>query len=67
MSDQETSIPEQEPDQQISEEQNYQETMRGVRSFIGWHQVPELEVQPPLKMITPLNYAGSVSLFNREL
>ena len=30
-------------DQEISEEADYCETMRGVRSFIGWHQVPEFE------------------------
>ena len=33
-------MPEQEPDQQLSDEENYQETVRGVRSFMGWHQVP---------------------------
>ena len=34
-------MPVQEPDQQLSDEQNYRETIRGVRSFMGWHQVPE--------------------------
>ena len=41
MSDQETSTPEQEPDQVTSEEQNIQKTVRGVRSYMGGNQVPE--------------------------
>ena len=28
-------------DQEHSEEDNYKETMRGVRSFISWHQIPD--------------------------
>ena len=36
-------MPEQEPDQQLSDEQNYQKTVIGVWSFMGWHQVPEFE------------------------
>ena len=43
MSDQKASISEQDCDHHISEEQNYRETNRGVRSYIGWHQVPEFE------------------------
>ena len=43
MSDKETGVPDQQPDHQLSEEQNYRETVRGVRSFLGWHQVPEFE------------------------
>ena len=30
-------------DQELSEEANYRETIRGVRSFMGWHKVPEFE------------------------
>ena len=30
-------------DQELSEEGNYRETIRGVRSFMGWHKVPEFE------------------------
>ena len=30
-------------DQEVSEEANYRETIRGVRSFMGWHKVPEFE------------------------
>ena len=43
LTEQETGIPEQELDQQLSEEQNNWETVRGVWSFLGWHQVPEFE------------------------
>ena len=28
-------------DQELSEESTYRETIRGVRSFMGWHQIPE--------------------------
>ena len=27
--------------QEFFEEANYRETMRGVRSFMGWHQIPD--------------------------
>ena len=30
-------------DQELSEEVSYRETIRGVRSFIGWYKVPEFE------------------------
>ena len=30
-------------DQELSEEASYGETMRGVRSFMGWHKVPEFK------------------------
>ena len=30
-------------DQEVSEQANYRETIRGVRSFMGWHKVPEFE------------------------
>ena len=30
-------------DQELSEEASYRETMRGMRSFMGWHKVPEFE------------------------
>ena len=32
-----------EPDQPVSEEQNYRDTMQGIRSFMGWSDIPELE------------------------
>ena len=31
------------PDQELSSEQTYRETLRGVRSFMGWDQVPEFD------------------------
>ena len=30
-------------DQEVSEEASYRETMRGMRSFMGWHKVPAFE------------------------
>ena len=32
-----------EADQEPTEEANYRETMRGVRSFMNWHKIPEFE------------------------
>ena len=32
-----------EPDQPVSEEQNYRDTMQGIRSFMGWSHIPELD------------------------
>ena len=43
VSDQESGALTQESDHQISEEQSYRESVREVRSFIGWNQVPEFE------------------------
>ena len=31
------------PETEPTEEANYRETMRGVRSFMNWHKVPEFE------------------------
>ena len=31
------------PETEHTEEANYRETMRGVRSFMNWHRVPEFE------------------------
>ena len=39
----ETGVPSQDLDQQVSEEQNYRETVRGVRLFMGWCQVPDFD------------------------
>ena len=41
--DQEAGISTQENDQLLSEEHNYRERFRGVRSYIGWHQIPEFK------------------------
>ena len=43
VSGQETGTAEQEPVHVMSEEQNHRETMRLVRSYMGWNQVPEFE------------------------
>ena len=36
-------LPEDSTDQDLSEEANYRETIRGVRSFTGWHQIPDFD------------------------
>ena len=30
------------PDQSLSEEQSYRETMRGIRSYMGWTHIPDM-------------------------
>ena len=37
------NVPKDEADQEPTEEANYRETMRGVRSFMNWHKIPEFE------------------------
>ena len=34
-------VPEAATDQDLSEDASYRETMRGVRSFMGWHHIPD--------------------------
>ena len=34
-------LPQDSTDQDLSEDANYRETVRGVRSFMGWHQIPD--------------------------
>ena len=36
-------LPEDSADQDLSEEANYRETIRGVRSFMVWHQIPDYD------------------------
>ena len=31
------------PDQSLSEEQSYRETMRGIRSYMGWGHIPDMD------------------------
>ena len=31
------------PDQPVSEEQNYRDAMQGIRSFMGWSHIPEMD------------------------
>ena len=36
-------LPEDATDQDLSEDANYRETIRGARSFMGWHQIPDYD------------------------
>ena len=36
-------LPEDSTDQDLSEGANYRETIRGDRSFMGWHQIPDFD------------------------
>ena len=40
-------------DKVISEEQNYRETVRGVRAFMGWTHIPDLEYSPASRTDNP--------------
>ena len=42
LSDQDPDVTATDPDQTLSEEQNYRETMRGIRSFMGWSYIPDM-------------------------
>ena len=35
--------PSTDPDQTLSEDQTYRETLRGIRSYMGWNQIPDIE------------------------
>ena len=43
LSDQDPDVTAADPDQTLSDEQNYRETMRGIRSFIGWTHIPDMD------------------------
>ena len=43
LSDQDPGAPAADPDLTLSEEQNYRETMSGIRSFMGWSHIPEMD------------------------
>ena len=43
LSDQELVTAAADPDQTLSEEQTYRETMSGIRSFMGWTHIPEMD------------------------
>ena len=36
-------LPEDSTDQDLPEDANYRETIKGVRSFMGWHQIPDYD------------------------
>ena len=42
-SDQDPDVTVIDPDQTLSEEQTYGETMRGIRSFMGWTHIPDMD------------------------
>ena len=42
------------PDQSLSEEQSYRETMRGIRSFMGWTHIPDMDTTAGSSDETPL-------------
>ena len=39
--------PDMELEQTVSEEQTYRETMRGIRSYMGWSHVPDVDSSNP--------------------
>ena len=41
-----SDLPETTTDQDLSEDANYRETIRGVRSFMGWHHIPHYTGSP---------------------
>ena len=43
LSDQDPETPATDPDLTLSEEQTYRETMSGIRSFMGWSHIPEMD------------------------
>ena len=43
LSDQDPDVTVADPDQTLSEEQTYKETMRGIRSFIMWTHIPDVD------------------------
>ena len=43
LSDQDPNVTATDPDQTHSDEQNYRETMRGIRSFMGWSHIPDMD------------------------
>ena len=43
LSDQDLEASVADPDLTLSEEQNYRETMSGIRSFMGWSHIPEMD------------------------
>ena len=40
-------------DKVLSEDQNYRETVRGVRAFMGWSHIPDLEYSPTSRTDNP--------------
>ena len=49
-------MPVTDPDQSLSEEQSYRETMRGIRSFMGWTLIPNMDTAAGSSDVNP--FAG---------
>ena len=43
LSDQDPDATSTDPDQTLSEDQNYREIMRGIRSYMGWSHIPDMD------------------------
>ena len=43
LSDQDPDVAATDPDQTLSEDQNYRETMRGIRSYMGWTHIADMD------------------------
>ena len=50
-------------DQELSEESTYRDTIRGVRSFMGWHQIPEFSIVSLLPVPEPSLPGKSLSSY----
>ena len=46
-------------DQDLPEEANYRETIRGVRSFMGWHQIPDFDSTSSVSSLDDNPFASS--------
>ena len=44
LSDQDPDATVTDPEKILSEEQNYRETMRGIRSYMGWSHIPDMDI-----------------------
>ena len=42
-SDEDPNVTATDPDQTLSKDQNYRETMRGIRSYMGWTHIPDID------------------------
>ena len=55
------------PDQTLSEEKTYKETMRGIRCYMGWSHIPDMDTSTSTSDYNPfaglkLQPAGKVSV-----
>ena len=54
LSDQDPDAVSADPDQTLSEDQNYRETMRGIRSYMGWSHIPDMDITAATSDNNPL-------------